>query len=228
MTSIVGQVGGERAGAGSGGSAWSLAEVRGRASGLTVLGFFGLAWTGWGSSDLLGGAPQVAVVVAAALVSVSLASFGWRRYRRAAAVGSTATQRPDGAEGASGGGDVSGPARPDRDRAVERRFGWIVAVEFAGLGVIAAILGATGHPNAIPAVITIGVGIHFFPLARLFAVRIYWLSGAALCVLGLATLVLAPLTSTPTLWTALPGLGAAVVLYATCVQLLRELVAWAR
>ncbi len=47
-----------------------IAEVRGRALGVTLLAFFALAWVGWGTGGHLPTIPQVIVVVLAALLSV--------------------------------------------------------------------------------------------------------------------------------------------------------------
>jgi len=46
----------------------------------------------------------------------------------------------------------------------------------------------------------------------------------SLCLIAIATLILAPATSTPPLWTLLPGLGSSVVLYATCSPVVTETV----
>ncbi|MGH3797414.1 MAG: hypothetical protein ACRDSP_21305 [Pseudonocardiaceae bacterium] len=107
-----------------------------------------------------------------------------------------------------------------RGRAIGRRFGIIVAAEFIGLFVVAAVLAVNGHPEPIPAVVCLGVGIHFFPLRRLFNVAIYDRTGMVLCLIAVATALLAPLTGTPTLWTMLPGIGAALTLYITGALLL--------
>ena len=74
----------------------------------------------------------------------------------------------------------------------------------------------------IPAVVCAGVGIHFIPLARLFHVPAYYVTAGALCLIAIATFAIAPATSTAALWTLLPGIGAALVLYATCGVLLRQ------
>ena len=175
-------------------------ELRGRAIGVTVLSFFALAWLGWGTGGHLPNGPQVGLMVLAAAISIAVSAYAWSLFRRGRAV---PVDR-------GGGVDVG------------RSFGLIVAAEWIGLGVVAGVLGGTGHPNVIPAVIAAGVGIHFVPLARLFHVREYYATGALLCLIAIATLILAPATSTPQLWTLLPGLGSSVVLYTTCVVLLRQ------
>jgi hypothetical protein len=82
--------------------------------------------------------------------------------------------------------------------------------------------GAGGHAVVIPAVVSAGVGIHFIPLGRLFHVPVYYVTAAALCLIAVATFAIAPATSTEALWTLLPGIGAALVLYATCGVLLQQ------
>jgi len=180
------------------------AEVRGRALGVTVLSFFALAWVGWGTGGHLPTIPQVIVAALAALLSVALTTYAWRLPRR---------MRPD-------------PQRADNTSdsggSPSRSFGLIVAAEWIGLFVIAGILGATGHAAAIPAVVCAGVGVHFIPLARLFHVPAYYVTAGALCLIAIATFAIAPATSTAALWTLLPGLGSALVLYATCGVLLRH------
>ncbi len=111
---------------------------------------------------------------------------------------------------------------PDSGGSPSRGFGLIVAAEWIGLFVIAGILGATGHAVVIPAVVCAGVGVHFIPLARLFHVPAYYGTASALCLIAIATFAIAPSTSTPALWTLLPGIGAALVLYATCGVLLQQ------
>jgi hypothetical protein len=174
------------------------AEIRGRAFGVSILAFFAVGWTGWGSSDLISGGPQTVLMLVAAVLSVALATAAWRLYRRS-------VDAPEG-----GGPGMGG------------RFGIIVGVEWLGLGIVSAVLGATGHAHTIPAVICLGVGLHFLPLARLFHVPVYYVAGILLCAAAVATLIVTPLSSVDVLWTALPGFSAALVLYATCVELLRE------
>lgn len=108
-----------------------------------------------------------------------------------------------------------------RGKAAGRRFGLIVTAEWIGIFAAVRALDATGHPHLIAAVIALGVGIHFFPLARLFNVPVYDVTGIVLCLIALATLLLAPLTGSDLLWTLLPGLGCALALYATCAHVLR-------
>ncbi|WP_381796912.1 DUF7010 family protein [Streptomyces niveus] len=183
-------------------SAMSRAELRGRATGAGVMAFFGLGWTACGVTAMPVTAGR-AVFAVAVLASVTFAFLGARRSRAAA--------------NAPTDGDPTAATR----KKVGVRFGLVVLAEWVAIFAIARLLVATDHTEAVPAFVAAVVGVHFFPLARLFGVRAYHLTGAAMCASALAAAVLAPLTSTAALWTALPGFGSAAALYATCAHLLR-------
>jgi hypothetical protein len=185
------------------------AELRGRAAGTGVMSLFALGWTATGVSSLPIGAGRVVFGVAVAMSVVCLV-LAVRMSRAAAAAPTAADTAPDGIG-----------FTDQQKKAVGRRFGIVVLAEWAGVFLIVAVLGRTGHSEAIPAVIALAVGVHFFPLARLFHVAGYWITGSALCLFALAGLALAPLTSTPALGTLLPGFGSALALYVTCGYLLR-------
>jgi hypothetical protein len=174
------------------------AQLRGMAAGVTVLGFFALMWTGWGSGQILRPTAEASLMTVAAGLSVFLAVMAWRY----------AKQAPD---------DQPDPEAAVQGRAVGKRFGYVVAAEFVGIGLVSGILGATGHPNLIPSLVAVGVGIHFFPLANLFAQPTYRWTGALMCALVVATLIIAPLSGVESLWAVIPGIGSALVLYGTCL-----------
>lgn len=171
--------------------------LRGAAFGVSILAFFAVGWLGWGTGGHLPVVAQICVTAAAVLISVVLAVLAWRRWR-------TTTPPQSGT--------------PSTGRPFGRHFGLIIAAEWIGLAAVAAVLGATGHTDPIPAVVCAGVGLHFIPLAQLFGVRAYYFTAIGMCLLTVATFALAP--STPPLWTLLPGLGSALILYATCAVLL--------
>ncbi len=176
-------------------------EVRGRAVGIVVMSFFALGWTGWGLSTGVPAAPRTAGLVVSVLCFLSLVGWAVLAFRRSASL------RP-------GSGDY-------QSQRVRRTFGIVVGAEFLGLFVVAAILGRTGHPEIIAPVVCLGVGIHFFPLRRLFGLPLYDGTGLAMCVIAIATAIAAPLSGNDALWTLLPGVGAAITLYATGALLLR-------
>lgn len=181
----------------------SRAELRGRATGAGVMAFFGLGWMACGVTDMPVAAGR-AVFAAGVLVSITFAVLGARLGRRAANAPTTDTE----------------PTAAGKKK-VGVRFALVVVAEWVAIFVIARVLVSTDHAEAIPAFVAAVVGIHFFPLASLFGVRAYHLTGAAMCTSAGAGAVLAPLTSTDALWTSVPGFGSAAALYATCVYLLR-------
>lgn len=190
----------------------SRAELRGRATGASVMAFFGLGWLACGVTEMPVTAGRVVFAVGVA-VSVTFAVLASRMSRRAA-------DAPASGEPTSDAPPSHAPTA-DRKRKVGVRFGLVVVAEWVAIFVIVRVLVSTDHTEAIPALVAAAVGLHFFPLAHLFGVRAYHLTGAALCASALAAAVLAPLTSTPALWTAVPGFGSAAALYATCAHLIR-------
>jgi hypothetical protein len=172
-------------------TAW---ETKSRAYAVTNLSIFGFLWFRLGIGPHLPGPARAITAVLAALLSAALIATGWRRARDSAGVAALAHAE------------------------VRRHFHLILSLQWIAIAVAVVALGATHHPHPIPAAVCAIVGLHFFPLARLFGTPAYHLTATALCVVAAATFVLAP--HTPALWTALPGIGAATVLYATCAVVL--------
>ncbi|MGH3436471.1 MAG: hypothetical protein ACRDRN_08375 [Sciscionella sp.] len=175
------------------------AEMRGRAAGVFLLSYFSLAWAGWGLS---GAARVVAtpVLIVTVLLCVATVFGGVRMFRAGSAL----------------------PAEPGR-AGVNRQFGLVVAAEFVGIGIVAGVLGATGHALWIPAVVCAGVGFHFLPLARLFHLRMYYVTGWLLVLIAVATVVVVPLAqASEALWRMVPAFGAAIVLFVTTLALLHS------
>lgn len=183
-------------------------ELRGYASGAGVLSLFAFIWAQWGLS-VVSSAVTAPVMVAAVACCACTAALGLLLHRRAR-------------------GLPVAPVRPE----ISRRYGQIVAAEFGGLFAVAAILGVTGNTQWIPVAVCAGVGVHFFPLGRLFGVRAYRVTGAVMIALAAAAVVAVGAARAPAaLATEIPGFGAAVTLWATAVAVLassRTLAAAAR
>lgn len=176
-------------------------SLRGYASGVLITGFFGLAWLSWGTSDIQGSATLPVTIVAIA-VTLALFAGAYHLFRLAR----TAPEE----------------TRDDPTRAnTMRKFGWVVAIEWIGLGLIAGLLGGFGLAQWIPAVICLGVGVHFFPLGTLFGLPLYHYTGAGLCTVAIATMIAVPAGAPTVLWQALPGIGSALILWTTSVCLVK-------
>lgn len=167
-------------------------ELFGTSLGIFFLTVFGFVWASLGTSVLPGSAFYL---IASAVVSVALVLAGF--YLRRAARSAT-------------------PMPHEMMRSgVTKRFRTVFLIEGVAIAVSAFVLGRVGYPELIPSVAALIVGFHFFPLAPLFRVRAYYVTGALLCLIFLLTVVLAPLSGGQALWFAVPGIGSAVVLWVT-------------
>ena len=101
------------------------------------------------------------------------------------------------------------------DRAAGRRYGILVGIEFALIGLGAGVLGATGHDAYIPVWTCAVVGLHFFPLARVLGdPPLRWL-GAAVTAVAVAALLAGAFTGVPPVSVTGVGAGVALLAYAT-------------
>ncbi|MFJ6421234.1 DUF7010 family protein [Streptomyces hydrogenans] len=168
-----------------------------RRRGVVVLSVFGVVWALAGGSGLPAPGLVVAGVLGAVLAGATLAA-GFR---------GTA-------------GEVTRPVRlPER---WNRGVGIVNAAEAAAIVGVIAGSNASGHPEWIPVGICLAVGLHFFPLARLYDQRQYgWVAVVltALAVLGAA--LLAAGVSAESVRAAV-GLPAALALFGTAVLVARD------
>lgn len=186
----------------------SVEQLRGRAAGIIVCTVMGLAWTG---PALLALSPVAAVPILVVSVAICAALLvGARRLQVAVASAHSAAYRSSEL-----------PSEADMQN-VRRRFVLVTVGEFAAIVAAGNILAWLGSSRWIPAVICAVVGLHFVPLARLFRVRLYYGTAGALCLVAATTMAFGVIGSSASLWKILPGLGAAVVLWATGALLLVE------
>jgi hypothetical protein len=89
------------------------------------------------------------------------------------------------------------------------------AAQAAGTAAVVAACVATGGQQWIPALVTVVVGAHFFPLVRPFGRPEYRWTGALLIALGLAGCVTALAGAEVTTVLTLSGLGSATILWGT-------------
>lgn len=87
--------------------------------------------------------------------------------------------------------DSTVPRSPE-EKKIWRRFALVVSAEVIAFSVINAILGATKNYELMPSLNLIVVGIHFFPLAWIFRVPRYHISGLLFCVIPAVTLLAIP------------------------------------
>jgi hypothetical protein len=147
------------------------AYARGVATGAFVLTFFGAFW----AFEAITNWPQTSsfVYVLLSLPVAALILFAVIRFFDVAKL-------PQAADGdrAARDGKRTGIA-----------FGIIFAVEAILIAAAAVILGALGHPLFIPIAVALIVGLHLLPLARLFGVPLYYVTGLLCIACALASLL---------------------------------------
>lgn len=149
----------------------SVEALRGRATGVLFLSGFGALWflLGLAASQRL--SLPTACALAAGLAALVAGAVLLRR--RSAALPAS---RLD----------------PEEQRQAGRTFGRVNAAQWAAIVLIAVVLGRLHLDAYTPAAVTVVVGLHFFPLARLFRSPQHHVTGAALVLWGAVCLLLVP------------------------------------
>ena len=116
-------------------------------------------------------------------------------------------------------------ARPSGRGKMLRQFGMIVAAEGGAIAVVNVAFADTHHWIFIVPLILIIVGLHFLPLARLFAVPRYNVTGALFCAIPIVTMLSIPASAHvghSLSWITIPVLGCSLVGLATAWAGLNE------
>jgi len=82
--------------------------------------------------------------------------------------------------------------RPPEKRKIGRVFAWIAGLEIAAIVVVSIVCYLNGHLSMLVPLVLVVVGIHFFPLAKVFGVPRYTVLGALFCTIPLVTLLVIP------------------------------------
>lgn len=171
-------------------------------SGILLVTFFAAYWAFAGGS-FLSGTLQVVVFVIAALFTLTFFALGIyillaaRRFQ------------PD----TSAEGQATG-------KRIGRWFGLVFGLEMVLIALASILLARSQHTQYIVPVVALIVGLHFLPLARLFDVPAYLITGIALSLLGIveiiALLFAIPLAGPdPFNWSRVGAQGAAIILWLT-------------
>lgn len=102
-------------------------------------------------------------------------------------------------------------------------FQWAFGAEAAAIIVIVTVALLLHRPLWIPPLIALAVGLHFFPLARLFQRPLYYVTGAGLCAVCIATLLFMPMQwglRHLQGWQLSTGLGSGAVLWLSALAML--------
>ncbi|MFJ3714262.1 hypothetical protein [Streptomyces sp. NPDC090057] len=106
----------------------------------------------------------------------------------------------------------AGQAPPPAQR---RRFAQVNAVQWLLIAAVVASCGAGGVPELIMPLVAVVVGVHFLPLARVFAEIRLVVPGAVLTAVGIAGLLARAAGASPGAVLTLVGVGCALTLWST-------------
>ena len=99
--------------------------------------------------------------------------------------------------------------RVPNDPAIGRAFGWVNAIQWTAVAATAFTLGRLRLDAYIPSAITAIVGLHMFPLARLFRYPLHYATGAVLVGWAVVSAAMLPLESMQ----GVTALGTGIILW---------------
>jgi hypothetical protein len=121
----------------------------------------------------------------------------------------------------------SSPEAAARSKAIGKRlgigFGIVFGSEVVIIAVASSLLSATGQGAFIVPVVVLVIGLHFLPLAALFQVRPYYVTGVLLSLAAIVTLLVVPKAATVNqveAWVVIPATCSALILWLTAVAVL--------
>jgi hypothetical protein len=115
--------------------------------------------------------------------------------------------------------------RSPEEKKIWRKFAWVFGAEIIAFSVINPILATSRNYELMPSLNLLIVGIHFFPLAKIFRVPRYNITGISFCVIPIVTLLAIPRQFEIGLtlaWYVVPSLGCGLVAILTAVAALYE------
>lgn len=142
------------------------AAVFGAANGVMFMTFFGALWASIGIIGLHGlGSPWFLVI--SSIVTIVMLIGAISLFGKARNMNNAAT-----------------PNDSEDWKKINRKFGLVFGLEGLAILIASVICNITDHFELFFPIMAIIVGIHFFPLARLFKEKFYYGTGAVLCILG--------------------------------------------
>ncbi|AXI28674.1 hypothetical protein H7K20_27700 [Priestia aryabhattai] len=180
------------------------AAVRGTVSGVIFMAFFGTLWAGIGIRGMQGWEFPVLITLSL-LIGVVLFISAIALIKNSRQLTNEVIKK-DGA----------------RWKKKNRWFGIIFSLQGLFIAIAAFICVSTNHLNLFVPVMALIVGAHFFPLASLFQVPIYYITGTLLCLLATIVMLTFPVKiivsdhQIMTWWVSV-GFGSALILWGTGV-----------
>lgn len=180
----------------------SGAAIRGMASGVIFMAFFGTLWAFMGVMGLQGWGTALLLIIAVAIGASLFIGAGslTRASRKLTNQGLKSDSR--------------------FSKKIKLKFNLIFAGEGIATFVVVAICNAIDRSELIPILIAIIVGVHFFPLALLFQVRLYYITGALICLHAVCTWLFVPVNISIgdhqiLAYMSIVGFGSAIILWGT-------------
>ncbi len=182
----------------------SRPAVMGIASGIFFMAFFGALW-GLMSAGFMDSVVQPVAFVVIGLVTLVFLGLVVMLVRYARSLPETTSSE----ETAAG-------------KKIGMWFGIIFGLEALLIALTSIVLGRLQASQFIPPAIALIVGFHFLPLARLFRVAFYYVTGILLCVMALVAIIAlmcgVPMGGpSPYTWSLLVGIGATLILWLTAL-----------
>ncbi|MBQ4869213.1 hypothetical protein IHQ11_22340 [Priestia megaterium] len=176
------------------------AAVRGTASGVIFMAFFGTLWAGIGIRGMQGW--EFPVLITLSLLIGVILFIGAIVLIKNSRQLTNEVIKKDG----------------DRWRKKNRWFGIIFSLEGLFIAIAAYICVSTNHLNLFVPIMAFIVGAHFFPLASLFQVPIYYITGTLLCLLATIVILTFPVKIIISdhqvmAWWVSVGFGSALILW---------------
>jgi hypothetical protein len=148
---------------------------------------------------------RLAIWAADLLISVALLVVGFRLFTNARHVPS--------------GENSEGQAR---GRRLQGLFGLVFGLEIAIIVGLSIVLSRLGLEQLVLPAIAVVVGAHFVPLAALFRVPVYYVTGCVLVALGAMGIVGILTTGSEGTWGAVVAFGVGIALWVTAAIIVRE------
>ncbi|MFP8782362.1 hypothetical protein [Planococcus plakortidis] len=184
------------------------AAIFGTANGVFFMAIFGTLWAYTGIMGLQWpGGTQTALLIIALLIGIALCITGFLLLRS--------------------GRKFSGTSAGSKSGKKQRNaFNLIFAAEGIAIAIAIFVCNATQITQLIPIIVALIVGVHFFPLASLFGVRVYHLTGGLICAIALVAWIFIPERISiggyeTNAYMTVVGLGSALVLWLTSLQIVR-------
>ncbi|MCM3186041.1 DUF7010 family protein [Priestia megaterium] len=180
------------------------AAVRGTAAGVIFMAFFGTLWAGIGIRGMQGW--EFLILIILSLLIGALLFIG-----AMALIKKSSSLFNEG-------------IKKDREQWRKKNiwFGIIFSLEGLLIAITSFICISTNHLDLFVPVMALIVGAHFFPLASLFQVPTYYITGTLLCLLAMLVMLTCPVKTIISdhqimVWWVSLGFGSALILWGTGV-----------